>query len=257
MHAADARSRCRLRRLSLLRGRLHRDRKPQFKADRHHRRRLRPGLPADRPQRPAAQPGRLQGQGGGVFFGYTQCPDVCPTTMAELAEAKKLLGPDGDKVQGVFVTVDPERDTPEVLKAYMANFDPSFLALRGTPEQTGRDRQGLQGLLQEGGGQDARQLHHGPLRRQPTSSTRKAGCACTRATAPAAGPGLGPATAAQASLKRQACRRCRREVALEIERTDELAGVGPHRIHAIDQPLHGARRFQVLVAAAARPRYGT
>jgi protein SCO1/2 len=70
-----------------------------------------------------------------LFFGYTQCPDVCPTTMAELAEAKKLMGPDGDKVQGLFVTVDPERDTPEVLKAYMANFDPSFLALRGTPEQ--------------------------------------------------------------------------------------------------------------------------
>jgi protein SCO1/2 len=70
-----------------------------------------------------------------MFFGYTQCPDVCPTSMAELAEAKKLMGPDGEKVQGVFVTVDPERDTPQVLKAYMANFDPSFLALRGTPEQ--------------------------------------------------------------------------------------------------------------------------
>jgi len=70
-----------------------------------------------------------------VFFGYTQCPDVCPTTMAELAEAKKLLGPDADKVQGLFITIDPERDTPEVLKAYMANFDPGFLALRGTPEQ--------------------------------------------------------------------------------------------------------------------------
>jgi len=70
-----------------------------------------------------------------LFFGYTQCPDVCPTTMAELAEAKKLMGPDGDKVQGLFVTLDPERDTPEVLKAYMTNFDPSFLALRGTPEQ--------------------------------------------------------------------------------------------------------------------------
>lgn len=70
-----------------------------------------------------------------MFFGYTQCPDVCPTSMTELAEAKRLLGPAGDKVQGLFVTVDPERDTPEVLKAYMANFDPTFLALRGTPEQ--------------------------------------------------------------------------------------------------------------------------
>ena len=71
-----------------------------------------------------------------MFFGFTQCPDVCPTSMAELAEVKKLLGPDGDRVQGLFVTVDPARDTPEVLKAYMANFDPTFLALyTTTPEQ--------------------------------------------------------------------------------------------------------------------------
>ena len=70
-----------------------------------------------------------------VFFGYTQCPDVCPTTMAELAEVKKLLGPDGGKLQGLFVTIDPERDTPEVLKNYMANFDPTFLALYTTPDK--------------------------------------------------------------------------------------------------------------------------
>ncbi|MDB5942747.1 MAG: family protein-like protein [Ramlibacter sp.] len=70
-----------------------------------------------------------------LFFGYTQCPDVCPTTMTELAQVKKLLGADGEKVQVLFVTVDPERDTPEVLKAYMANFDPGFVALRGSPEQ--------------------------------------------------------------------------------------------------------------------------
>jgi protein SCO1 len=70
-----------------------------------------------------------------VFFGFTQCPDVCPTTLAEIAQAKQLLGPDGAKVQGIFVTVDPERDTPEVLKAYMANFGPDFVALRGSPEQ--------------------------------------------------------------------------------------------------------------------------
>ena len=70
-----------------------------------------------------------------VFFGYTQCPDVCPTSMQELAEVKQMLGKDGDRLQGIFVTVDPERDTPEVLKAYMANFDPSFLALYGSPDQ--------------------------------------------------------------------------------------------------------------------------
>jgi protein SCO1/2 len=78
----------------------------------------------------------FQGKAVVVFFGYTQCPDVCPTTLAEIAEAKKLLGPDGSKVQGVFITVDPERDKPELLKAYMANFGPDFVALRGTPEQT-------------------------------------------------------------------------------------------------------------------------
>ena len=70
-----------------------------------------------------------------MFFGFTQCPDVCPTSMAELAEVKQLLGKDGDRLQGLFVTVDPERDTPEVLKAYMGNFDPSFLALTTTPEK--------------------------------------------------------------------------------------------------------------------------
>ena len=70
-----------------------------------------------------------------VFFGYTQCPDVCPTTMQELAEVKRLLGPNGDKLQAVFVTVDPERDTTELLKAYVENFDASFVALRPTPEQ--------------------------------------------------------------------------------------------------------------------------
>jgi protein SCO1/2 len=69
-----------------------------------------------------------------VFFGYTQCPDVCPTSLTELAQAKKLLGPDGDKLQGLFVSVDPERDTPEIMKAYMASFDAGFLALLPTPQ---------------------------------------------------------------------------------------------------------------------------
>jgi protein SCO1/2 len=70
-----------------------------------------------------------------VFFGYTQCPDVCPTSMQELVEVKKLLGKDGDRLQAVFITLDPERDTPELLKAYMANFDPDFVALHPAPEQ--------------------------------------------------------------------------------------------------------------------------
>jgi protein SCO1/2 len=70
-----------------------------------------------------------------VFFGFTQCPDVCPTSMAELAQVKQQLGADGDKLQGIFITVDPERDTAELLKAYMTNFDPSFLALVPTLAQ--------------------------------------------------------------------------------------------------------------------------
>lgn len=71
-----------------------------------------------------------------VFFGFTQCPDVCPTTMAELAQVKATLGKDGERIQGIFVTVDPERDSEAALKTYMTGFDPSFVALRGTPEQT-------------------------------------------------------------------------------------------------------------------------
>ena len=70
-----------------------------------------------------------------VFFGFTQCPDVCPASMAELAEVKRLLGADGNRLQAIFITVDPERDTPELLKAYMANFDPGFLALRPAPAE--------------------------------------------------------------------------------------------------------------------------
>jgi protein SCO1/2 len=71
-----------------------------------------------------------------VFFGYTQCPDVCPTTLAELAAVKKKLGDDGSKVVGVFVSVDPERDTPEVIKAYVNSFGADFVALRGSVDET-------------------------------------------------------------------------------------------------------------------------
>lgn len=70
-----------------------------------------------------------------VFFGYTQCPDVCPTSLTELVEVKRLMGPQADLLQAVFVTVDPERDTAELLKAYMANFDPSFVAFVPKPEE--------------------------------------------------------------------------------------------------------------------------
>ena len=71
-----------------------------------------------------------------VFFGYTQCPDVCPATLAEMAQVRKSLGADGSRVETVFVTIDPERDTPEILKAYTTNFGPGVTALRGSLEQT-------------------------------------------------------------------------------------------------------------------------
>lgn len=90
-----------------------------------------------------------------VFFGYTHCPDVCPTTMAELASAMKKLGADADKVQVLFVTADPERDTPEILKQYVAAFDPRFLGLRGTPEQTARAAKDFKVLIQKNPGSDA------------------------------------------------------------------------------------------------------
>ena len=71
-----------------------------------------------------------------VFFGFTQCPAICPTTLARAAKIKKLMGKDGDRLQVIFITLDPERDTPQVLDAYVKAFDPSFVALYGTLEET-------------------------------------------------------------------------------------------------------------------------
>jgi len=71
-----------------------------------------------------------------VFFGFTQCPAVCPTTLARAAQIKKLMGKDGDLLQVVFITLDPERDTPSMLDAYVKTFDPTFVALHGTLEET-------------------------------------------------------------------------------------------------------------------------
>ncbi len=73
-----------------------------------------------------------------VFFGYTRCPDVCPSTLAELKLAKEKLGPDGERLQVLFVTVDPERDTPALLAQYVPAFDPSFLGLYGDADATAR-----------------------------------------------------------------------------------------------------------------------
>jgi protein SCO1/2 len=71
-----------------------------------------------------------------VFFGYTNCPDACPTTMANIATAMRDLGNDAKRVQVLFITVDPEHDTPEVLQQYVSNFHPAFLGLSGDIETT-------------------------------------------------------------------------------------------------------------------------
>ena len=73
-----------------------------------------------------------------LFFGFTQCPDVCPTTLAEMAKVVTDLGADGDKVQVLFVSVDPERDTPELMKQYVTAFNPTFLGMMGDPDATMR-----------------------------------------------------------------------------------------------------------------------
>lgn len=71
-----------------------------------------------------------------VFFGFTHCPDACPTTLLDLATVARELGPDAQRLQVLVVTVDPERDTPEVMRQYVASFNPTFLGLYGTREET-------------------------------------------------------------------------------------------------------------------------
>jgi protein SCO1 len=76
----------------------------------------------------------LKGRPFLVFFGFTHCPDVCPTTLFEVSEVLRQLGPDADRARALFVTVDPERDTPEKLKDYLSSFDPNLIGLTGAPD---------------------------------------------------------------------------------------------------------------------------
>jgi protein SCO1/2 len=80
----------------------------------------------------------FQGKVVTLFFGYTHCPDVCPTTLSDMAKAMKLLGPDASRVQVLFVTVDPRRDTPELLRNYVPAFNPTFLGLYGDAAATAK-----------------------------------------------------------------------------------------------------------------------
>jgi protein SCO1/2 len=80
----------------------------------------------------------LKGKWSLVYFGYTHCPDACPTALNDIAIALDQLGPKREAVRAVFITVDPERDTPEVLKEYVTSFDAAILALSGSPEEIAR-----------------------------------------------------------------------------------------------------------------------
>lgn len=90
-----------------------------------------------------------------VFFGFTQCPDVCPTTLSDLAQVKKRLGSDGERLQVIFITVDPERDSQAVLQRYVPSFDPSFVALYGSAEQTAATAKEFKVFYQKAAGKTA------------------------------------------------------------------------------------------------------
>lgn len=77
----------------------------------------------------------LQGKPTIVFFGFTHCPDVCPTALFEMSEILRAMGKDANRVNAYFVSVDPERDTPEIMKSYLSSFDPNLKGLTGSPEQ--------------------------------------------------------------------------------------------------------------------------
>ena len=103
-----------------------------------------------------------RGKAVALFFGYTQCPDVCPTTLAALAEATRALGSDADRVQVVFVTVDPDRDTAALLATYVPAFDARFVGLRGDAAATERTAREFKVIYQKvpGGAPDRYTMDH-------------------------------------------------------------------------------------------------
>ncbi|MBM3114944.1 SCO family protein [Jeongeupia naejangsanensis] len=93
----------------------------------------------------------FNGKAVALFFGYTQCPDVCPTTMVELKDVMKQLGPDADKVQVLFVSVDPARDTNAVLAQYVPAFDPRFIGLTGSKADVNKVAEQYKVIVQQQG----------------------------------------------------------------------------------------------------------
>lgn len=98
-----------------------------------------------------------------LLFGYTHCPDVCPTSLARAAQIKALLGDKGKKLQVLFVSVDPERDTPEILKAYTTAFDPTFIGLYGDAEQTANVAKAFGAFYRKAPSGDSYTMEHSSL----------------------------------------------------------------------------------------------
>lgn len=119
----------------------------------------------------------FRGKAVALFFGYTHCPDMCPTSMAKLAEAVRLLGPDGVEVQGLFVTVDPKRDTPEVLAQYVPAFHPAFLGMFGDPQTTARTAKEFK-VFYSAQPPNEHGSYRWTTRATSWCSTRRGGCAC-------------------------------------------------------------------------------
>ena len=105
----------------------------------------------------------LKGRPFLVFFGFTHCPDICPTTLFDVSEIMRALGKDADRVGALFITVDPERDTSAALKDYLSSFDPHLVGPHRRAGRGGGGGQGLPRLFQEGAARPGR-LHHGPHR---------------------------------------------------------------------------------------------
>lgn len=126
-----------------------------------------PGGPftlVDTTGRPFTEAG-LKGRWSIVFFGFTFCPDVCPTTLDTLGRTLDLLGPDGKKVQIIFVSVDPERDTPAQMAAYLDNpaFPPGVVGLTGTPEQVAAVARAYKVYYEKQGEGDAYLINHSSI----------------------------------------------------------------------------------------------
>ena len=139
---------------------------------------------AHRPDRQARhRPGLPRPLHAGVSSASPICPDVCPTALQVMAAALDKLGPKAERITPVFITVDPERDTPAQLATYVTSFHPRLVGLTGTPDEIDGRRQGLSRLRQEGGrSQVDRRLHHGSFARSSTLWDRTARTARTSRT---------------------------------------------------------------------------